>query len=247
MSKPDKPGELRGVTVNAISLVSKAANGERFKIFKSAEPEAPEIVKKDERGLFRILKEFFTGEDVEKGAVADLVNTRDKGWKLGQATDALFQVLGLNRWGEGDQKIETDVVKIRSALNDFMIVAENILIGSGENIEKAGRKISGSRLSKLKDVQAMLTEVLSGLEENTDIKQEAEDLTKEEVMKAVDEAIKPVNERVEKINVEEAVKEAIEPLIERIEKIENARGVSNRVPEDGTIEKDSNNLWGDIF
>ena len=39
MSKPDKPGELRAVTVDAISLVSKAANGERFKIFKSAEEE----------------------------------------------------------------------------------------------------------------------------------------------------------------------------------------------------------------
>lgn len=47
MSKPDKPGELRDVTVEAISLVSKAANGEKFKIFKSAEPEekkAPEVV-----------------------------------------------------------------------------------------------------------------------------------------------------------------------------------------------------------
>ena len=67
MSKPDKPGELRGVTVDAISLVSKAANGEKFKIFKSAEEESeaqtPEVVKKDERGLFRILKEFFTGSD----------------------------------------------------------------------------------------------------------------------------------------------------------------------------------------
>ena len=39
MSKPDKPGELRDVTVKAISLVSEAANGERFKIFKSAEEE----------------------------------------------------------------------------------------------------------------------------------------------------------------------------------------------------------------
>ena len=68
MSKPDKPGELRDVTVEAISLVSKAANGQKFKIFKNAkseepkEQEAPEAVKKDERGLFRILKEFFTGE-----------------------------------------------------------------------------------------------------------------------------------------------------------------------------------------
>ena len=37
MSKPDRAGELRDVTVNAISLVSKAANGEKFKIFKSVD------------------------------------------------------------------------------------------------------------------------------------------------------------------------------------------------------------------
>ena len=65
MSKPNKPGELRDATVDAISLVSKAANGEKFKIFKSAQEEpklqAPEVVKKDEREFFRILKEFFTG------------------------------------------------------------------------------------------------------------------------------------------------------------------------------------------
>ena len=37
MSKPNKPSELRVVTIDAISLVSKAANGEKFNIFKSAE------------------------------------------------------------------------------------------------------------------------------------------------------------------------------------------------------------------
>lgn len=44
MSKPDKAGELRDVNVDAISLVSKAANGERFKIFKG------EVAEKYEQG-----------------------------------------------------------------------------------------------------------------------------------------------------------------------------------------------------
>ena len=42
MSKPNKPGELRNVKVNAVSLVNKAANGEEFKIFKSAKPDETE-------------------------------------------------------------------------------------------------------------------------------------------------------------------------------------------------------------
>lgn len=186
MSKPDKPGELRGVTVEAISLVSKAANGEKFKIFKSAdeEPPAPEVVKKDERGLFRILKEFFTGTVDES------------------------------------EKVET--------------VEPEVSV-----VEKSGRKISSDRLGKLKNIQAIINDVLSGLDDDNTPK-EAEALTKEEIQKTVDEAVKAVN-------VEEVVKKALEPVLERLEKIENARGVSNRVPEDSAVEKSSSDFWGGIF
>ena len=244
MSKPDKPGELRGVTVEAISLVSKAANGEKFKIFKSAEEEpkalAPEEVKKDERGLFRILKEFFTGSEevVEKGEVANTYYVKQSGHKLWEAFDALMKVLGLTRYGDETPNPETDPAKIIAALDDFRNVAVEILLGKTE-VAKSGRKISSDRLSKLKDIQAILNEVLSGLDKD-DTPKEAEELTKEEVQKTVDEAVKAVN-------VEEVVKKALAPIIERIEKIENARGFSNRVPEDSTVEKSSNDFWGGIF
>ena len=244
MSKPNKPGELREVTVEAISLVSKAANGEKFKIFKSAKPEekeAPETVKKDERGLFRILKEFFTGSDetVEKGEVADTYHANYAGSKLFEAFGALTKVLGLSRWSEDNLTPETDPAKIATAIEDFRNIAVNILLGKGE-IEKSGRKISAPRLSKLKSVQAMLNEVLSEFDDNGDAPKEAEEVTKEEVQKAVAEAVKAVN-------VEEVISKALVPIIERIEKIESARGFSNRVPEDNTVVKDTNDFWGGIF
>ena len=240
MSKPDKPGELRAVTVDAISLVSKAANGERFKIFKSAEEEvpAPEVVEKDERGLFRALKKFFVGDAVEKGAVADTYNASKAGGKLHEAFEALMKVLGLSRWEGDKQTPETDSAKIISALDDFRNIAVEVLLGKGE-IEKSGRKISGDRLGKLKNIQAILNEVLSGLDEE-DVKQEAEELTKEEVQKTVDEAVKAVN-------IEEVIKKALTPIKERIEKIENARGVSNRVQESSAVEKSSNDFWKGVF
>ena len=216
MSKPDRPGELREVTVNAISLVSKAANGEKFKIFKSAAPEekkAPEAVKKDERGLFRILKEFFTGNAVDP---------------------------------EEEKAVEPEV----------------------PIVEKSGRKISGDRLDKLKNMQAILNDVLSGLEDN----KEDNDLTSEEITKAVQDAIKPLDERIAQLEkgnkgdtlpdetkqpqqpdidvaevVKNAVNEAVASLSARLEKVEKARGVSNRVPEENTIEKSANDFWGGIF
>ena len=243
MSRPDRPGELRDVTVEAISLVSKAANGEKFKIFKSAKPEekeAPETVKKDERGLFRILKEFFTGSDetVEKGVVADTLNKNTAGSKLWDAFSAFMQVIGQSRYMDGDSKPETDPAKIMIAIDDFRNVVIEILLGKGE-IEKSGRKISGSRLSKLKNIQAVLNEVLDGLD-GVNTPKEAEDVTKEEVQKTVADTVKAAN-------FEEIVKKALDPIIERIEKIENARGFSNRVPEDSAVEKSVNDFWEGIF
>jgi len=185
MSKPNKPGELQNVEVDAISIVSKAANKKRFKIFKSEEPE---------------------------------------------------------------QK--------------------------NEEIEKSGRKISSSRLEKLKNIQATLNDLLSGLEED----KEESKLNTEEITKAVQDAIKPLDERIAKLEtvtkdeeaapeaakseqpvqpeqpkasdvaevVKSAVAEALAPLTARVEKIENARGFSNRVPEETHVEK-SSNLWAGIF
>lgn len=242
MSKPNKPGELRGVTVEAISLVSKAANGEKFKIFKSAKEEpAPEVVKKDERGLFHILKEFFTGSDepVEKGEVADIYNQNESGRKMDKAFSALMKVLGLSRWDGENLTPETDTTKILTAIDDFRNIAIEILLGKSE-IEKAGRKISAPRLTKLKNIQAMFNEVLSELDDSGDTPKEAEEVTKEEIQKTVDEAVKAVN-------VEEVIKKALDPILERLEKIENARGVSNKVPEEKPVEKNSNDFWEGIF
>ena len=59
MSKPNKAGELQGVKVDAISLVPKAANKERFRIFKSAEPES-----------------------IEKGTVTDKISMKARGFSI---------------------------------------------------------------------------------------------------------------------------------------------------------------------
>ena len=216
MSKPDRAGELRDVNVKAISLVSKAANGERFKIFKSADDEAPEVVEKDERGLFHALKKFFTGDDeVEKGEVSDIYNKSKFEEKMYEAFNALMKVL---------HKPEINTTEIISALDDFRNIAIEILIGKGE-IEKSGRKISGDRLTKLKNIQSIINDVLSELEENET--EETEELTKEDIQKAVQEVVKP--------------------LVDRIEKVENARGISNRVQEETALEKGTKDFWGEIF
>ena len=280
MSKPNKRGELTDVEVNAVSLVSKAANGEKFKIFKSADkPESVEVeTEKNAQGLFSVLKKFFTGsEEVEKGAVKAVFEAGENGVKLGKAFDALCNILGINRWGDTPNVTpETSPAKIRAALEDFKSIAEKILISSDdevkkavEDVQKSGRKISGSRLAKIKEVHA----ILGGLIADTDLDNDeggTETVTKEElileVKKSVDEALKPISERLDALEksgaetevkkeaepdmsevVKSALDEALKPIAERLERVEKARGLSNRQPEDVSVNKSSSSLWDGAF
>ena len=281
MSKPNKRGELTDVEVNAVSLVSKAANGEKFKIFKSADkPESVEVetVEKNEQGLFSVLKKFFTGsEEVEKGAVKAVFEAGENGVKLGKAFEALCNILGINRWGDAPNVTpETSPAKIRAALEDFKSVAEKILISSDdevkkavEDVQKSGRKISGSRLAKIKEVHA----ILGGLIADADLENDeggTETVTKEElileVKKSVDEALKPISERLDALEkseaepevkkeaepdmnevVKSALDEALKPIAERLERVEKARGFSNRQPEDVSVNKSEASLWDGVF
>ncbi len=225
MSKPKKPGELQDVEVSAISLVPKAANGERFKIFKSAtEEEAPETVNvnKDERGLFRILKNFFT-----KGEVADMVTKSKAKMTIQEAYWALMKVIFPDDGGT----IITDSKTISEALEDFTeIVSDSLHV----KIIKSGRKISGSRLSKLRDIQVMLNEVLTGVDDSEET----------ETTGSTDST---GGTEVSKDEIEKIMTDALSPIMERIGKIENARGYSNRIIEENNVKKNNDNFWGEIF
>jgi hypothetical protein len=225
VSKPDKPGELCDVELEAISLVTKAANGEKFKIFKSEKgmdeemdkktSQAPEVAEKDERGLFHVLKAFFSGEEsaVEKGELADTFNAREKGRKLGVAIDSLWSTLKYDRWGGENKDAVTDPKKIRVALEDFKKIVEEILVGKDADlvkvaaeVEKSGRKISGARMAELKTAHAALSKII----EETDSEEsegETSEVTKEElelvVKGSVDEAVKQLNERLEQLEKSE--------------------------------------------
>lgn len=287
MSKPNTPGELRNVRVEAISLVSKAANRKTFKIFKSAAKTpplegAPATVTQDERGLFSVLKSFFSSAEVEKGELADKYNARERARQLGIAVDALWSTLKYNRWGEDNEKAVTDPKVIRAALADFKEVAEEILISKDDEIvkiaaevRKSGRKIAGARLAEIKAAHAALAKIIEETDQKTE--GDANEVTKEELMQvvkgAVDEAVKPLGERLEKLEkgdgeentpadgdaakqdggpdvtavVKDALAEAMATLSERLDKVEKARGISNKIAEEAAVRKDGDDLWGDLL
>lgn len=285
--KPDKPGELTDVHVNSISLVNKAANKKTFAIFKSMGSPEP-----TEKGLLTIIKDYLLGDGIEKGALSDKYKAQEKAQGFHRAIEALRDVLG---YGYGDnQKPETDVKKIRGALSDFQKIMEDVLIGKDDDlkkfveearksdvVEKAGRKISAARRLSLKAAYEALGKVLEetsedaadnggdGVAKGAGGEMDAEKL--KEVVKGVfDEAIKPVAERLEKLEkgegedgakkepvekadeiaaiVKEAVESAIAPINERLEKVEKARGASNSIKDDDVKKSgDGGDLFANVF
>ena len=181
------------------------------------------------------------------------------GEKLYEAFGALMKVLGLSRWSDENQNPETDPVKITAAIDDFRNLAIGIMLG--QEVEKSGRKISSARLSKLKNIEALIGEILS--DANNEELEGEETVIQEEVTKTVAEAIRPVVERIEKLEgtlepkeeakgasleeIQKAVNDAMASLMTRLEKVENARGMSNKVPEDTSVEKSGDDFWGNIF
>jgi len=274
MGKPSIPGELRGVDVQFVSLVSKAANGKKFQIFKSVDGPEPQE-EPSEKGLFQLLKGFFSGHSVEKGKVADKFQAAKRQEDFWKAIDALAETLGVKRWPDDPASLASkDSATVNSALADFTAIVSGLFAGGNTAIIKAGRKISAARLAALKDARDLLAAIIAEAEEEP--KEGGTEVTKEEIQAIVkgtiDETLKPITERLESLEkggdtkpeqkaepitaeavkglVIEAVKGAIEPLASRLETVEKARGLSNGLPSSGsesqtkTVEK---SVFGGAF
>lgn len=142
---------------------------------------------------------------IEKGAVADKYNKNRKNREFWAAQDALNAVLF--RWDSWESGMETDPEIIREALQDFVEIAQDVLVQEDivkaigkppEQIAKAGKKISAGNLKHVDDAIAALTELKNKTAPADDEEQEEEDdLKPEDIAKAVQAAIQPIVKQVE--------------------------------------------------
>lgn len=162
-------------------------------------------------GFFNAMKSFFTGEKIAKGAVADSFNRRKKDRQFWAAQDALNSVLfRWDHWGDG---METDPDIIREALQDFVEIAQDVLIQEDivkaignppEQIAKAGKKISNGNMKHIDDAIAALTELKTKTTPKKDDEgsEEEDDLNAEDIAKAVQAAMEPIAKQVEALNTD---------------------------------------------
>jgi len=142
---------------------------------------------------------------IEKGAVADKYNKNRKNREFWAAQDALNAVLF--RWDSWETGTETDPEIIREALQDFVDIAQDVLVHEDivkaigkppEAIAKAGKKISSGNMKHIDDAINALTELKNKTAPEVDEEQEEDDdLKPEDIAKAVAAAIQPIVKQVE--------------------------------------------------
>ncbi|WP_411734894.1 XkdF-like putative serine protease domain-containing protein [Paenibacillus sp. M2] len=164
---------------------------------KREEVEDEEEVSK---GLIHNIKKAINAalSPIVKGAVADKYNKNRKNREFWAAQDALNAVLF--RWDSWESGMETDPEVIREALQDFVEIAQDVLVQEDivkaigkppEAIVKAGKKISASNLQHIDDAIATLTDLKNKTAPEEE-PQEEEDLKPDDIVKAVQAAVAPI-------------------------------------------------------
>ncbi|PAD31906.1 XkdF-like putative serine protease domain-containing protein [Paenibacillus sp. 7523-1] len=176
---------------------------------KREEVEGEEDVSK---GLLQNIKKTINAalSPIVKGIVADKYNKNRKKREFWAAQDALNDVLF--RWDSWESGMETDPDIIRDALQDFVDIAQEVLVQEDivkaigtppEQIAKAGKKISAGNLKHIDDAIATLTELKNKTAPADDEEQEEEeDLKADDIVKAVQAAVAPITKQVETLSAE---------------------------------------------
>ncbi|WP_127550613.1 XkdF-like putative serine protease domain-containing protein [Paenibacillus amylolyticus] len=173
-----------------------------FGVGKCEEVEDEEEVSK---GLLHNIKKAINAalSPIVKGAVADKYNKNRKNREFWAAQDALNAVLF--RWDSWESGMETDAEIIREALQDFVEIAQDVLVQEDivkaigqppEAIVKAGKKISASNLQHIDDAIATLTDLKNKTAPEEEPEEE-DDLKPEDIAKAVQAAVGPIVKQME--------------------------------------------------
>ncbi|OAT71886.1 XkdF-like putative serine protease domain-containing protein [Parageobacillus thermoglucosidasius] len=237
-----KKGEITGYSMAGTAEVIEKQ--EEKPVTKSNEDD-------EVKGFFNLLKNFFTGEKIQKGAVRDKYEQGKKARNFWAAMDSFETTIRSYNWQMDKYVFEEDETKIREAIQDFVdimneiLLADNVLKAIGkppEDIQKAGRKISAANMQKIKDAHAALADLIA-------LEEEEEEVKKEDIEKLLDEKLSPIVKRLDEIEkgdsanpsgegggeeditrqFSEILDAKLAPINERLEAVEKARSVSKQV------------------
>ncbi|WP_368490835.1 hypothetical protein [Clostridium sp. BJN0013] len=213
---------MTDMDINFISLVKKGANKQKIQIYKSDDYMPETNDSNDEvKGFFNVVKSFFTGKNIVQkadkpkpptdfaGAIAaqDVSDNLDNArWTL---RTVMYNILADDTITDKKSQIGTQIDSFKNyVLNQLDQVGIKKCADQlkGEPIEKAGKKISTARLDNIKGAITALQLVVDEVSTETeggDGEVKKEDVT--EIMKsALNESLKPITERLDKIEKEDS-------------------------------------------
>ncbi|QGF20105.1 putative serine protease [Clostridium phage CPAS-15] len=175
-----------------------------------------------------------TPKHIQKGAYSEKYKETAKRNNFWNAVSTLEDILYPYSSWDYTRSFESDVDKIKEALQEFSETMEGILLGTPEEVaksfelpvNKAGKKISSKNVEKLKTAQSAINELLDSVEEE-------EEMNEAQVQKMIDEAIKKALDGTKPVEGEVNKNEGQQATTEDIV----AKAVEKAMLEAGLIQK----------
>ncbi|MGE6260878.1 XkdF-like putative serine protease domain-containing protein [Heyndrickxia sporothermodurans] len=255
-----KKGEITGYSMAGKAETIEKQNNEK-PVSKSSDDE-------EVKGFFNLMKNFFMGEKIQKGAVKDEFERKKKHRDFWAAQSSFENAIRSYNWRTDDVEFEQNETKLREAIEDYVAILNDILLTDNvaksigeppETIKKAGKKISNSNMNKIKDAHALLAELVDQDDE------EEEEVKKEDIEKMLDEKLSPITKRLDDIEKEEGkgdtptgeddvlkqfgevLEQKLSPINDRLDAVEKARGISKQLHEDPKGAKIKKSVWDGLL
>ncbi|AZF89428.1 minor capsid protein [Clostridium phage CPD4] len=175
-----------------------------------------------------------TPKHIQKGAYSEKYKETAKRNNFWNAVSTLEDILYPYSSWDYTRSFESDVDKIKEALQEFSETMEGILLGTPEEVaksfelpvNKAGKKISSKNVEKLKTAQSAINELLDSVEGE-------EEMNETQVQKMIDEAIKKALDGTKPVEGEVKKSEGQQATTEDIV----AKAVEKAMLEAGLIQK----------
>lgn len=198
-------------------------------------PSAP-----NEKGLFEVLKDFFTGASIQKGKMRERYEANQKHRNVWAAFDGLEGEFYESLW-ENHTPDVADFARLKEAAQDFVDILNEIKTEG--DVQKA-LEAKGEEVMKKEEILESLEKALSPISERLEaIEKKMEDPTTEET--AGDGEPESGKESSEEVS--EAIEKVLAPFVQRLENVEKARGLSNQADGDDPGKPVQKSIWDGLL
>lgn len=237
---------LTRMAIDKVSLVDRGANGRRIAVLKRQNRQPLEPEPQEERGIVaKVLGSLGFEYDADSGTVvkADTFGDIRAREAATEAADDGFRIMQDAFWSaqfardENGEPLSTEAKRamVETSLGQFSAYLLDAM-----TVEKAGRKISGSRLARMKDAMRILGEVIEGVEAGwwappeDAVAKESDDMTEEQINALVAKAVE--DQMAGMLGDDGAIAKAVQSALSGIEvtkttTVEGATEAEVEVPE----------------